>query len=86
MIEHESSPGNPRCIHCGTLFANHAIKPQPCVPRWSQTEKLRPEPSRREYAVHAADEIHARILELRAEADAELNHIVHADGEGGVQH
>jgi hypothetical protein len=72
MLEHESSPGNPRCIHCGTLFANHAKVPQPCVPRWSGTEALRPEPARREYAIDDIETIHARLVELEADRRAVL--------------
>jgi len=80
--EHEMSPGNPRCIHCGTLFANHAIKPQPCVPRWSGPDALRPEPARRVYASEDIDAIYLRLKEREIERQ---NQLVHADGEGGDQ-
>jgi hypothetical protein len=78
--EHEWSPGNPRCIHCGTPSAIHSQQPQPCVPRWSQTEALRPEPARREYAIDAVDTIHARLAELEADRREALNRLTEEEG------
>ena len=73
QLPHEWSPGNPRCIHCGTLFAMHAAKAQACVPRWTSAEAKRPEPVRRQYAMEDFDTIQARMKELDAERVALLS-------------
>ena len=70
--EHEFPPGDEptaACIHCGTLRGLHETKAQPCVPRWSEPEKLRPEPARRTYAFEEFDTISARIEEIRKAED-----------------
>lgn len=82
-IEHEWSPGNPRCLHCGTLAEHHARTAQTCVPRRGQAElHLRPEPVRRVYASEDWDTINVRLNELRAASAEALNRIdpIGADG------
>ena len=72
MIAHEFSEANDRCIHCGTPRDLHDKMAQPCVPRWS-TEPLRPEPTRREYALEDYDTIGKRLAELAEERTAAMN-------------
>jgi len=72
--QHEfATGGDERCRHCGTPRARHDQAAQPCVPRWSGTEKLMPEPARRTYASEDFDAIGARLVELAKEREAQLD-------------
>ena len=71
-FEHEWPEGDELtrcCTRCGTPYGLHATKAQPCVPRWSEPEKLRPEPARRTYAFEDFDTISARREEIRKAED-----------------
>ncbi len=72
MSDHEFSETDQRCVHCGTLKAQHEQKAQPC-PRASNSSELRPEPAVRRYAVNDIDTIHARLAELKTAREASWN-------------
>ncbi len=72
MPEHDFRGGE-RCFHCGTLKTHHENIAQPCVPRWTSKEPLRPEPARHQYASESFHDIGERVAELEAERTAAMN-------------
>jgi hypothetical protein len=73
MSEHDFSPSDQRCIHCGTLREHHENKPQLCPRRVEAPTSLCPEPAQREYAADDQNTIADRLAELHAEKTAGLN-------------
>ena len=66
-MDHDFSPSDQRCVHCGTKREHHEAAAQPC-PRRSAVaaEAARPEPFLRTPAADDIDAIYTRIQELRA--------------------
>ncbi len=73
VMEHDFEPLSGRCRHCGTPKVHHENVPQPCPQQGTRIKPMKPEPTRRLYAVEDAETIHARMIELDADRLAVLS-------------